>query len=483
MKDGLKILKIVALILIVILLSIIAYGGLYQKQNNVWKKISSDVNVGMELGDTRQITFKYGTHEEEKEIYVDENGKYMGDVKTSSPASDLSLETTDGTASKETDNTAENTADDVKYEKVTRVVKENDDSLRNIASYEKAKKIIKKRINDIGTNIDYDIRIDSETGDLVIETTNNDDVVGKIEQAVVTRGDFKVIDEQTGVILLTKDDVEYASAGIYQLENLKYQTALSFTMTSEGSAKLKDISNRYRAITKSDGTTETKYVSIYIDDSKIHTTYFGVELSGGVLQIPVGNEADTTTELTETREAAQELSELINQETMPIVYDVATDILYKNNISYTAKMVAVICFIVFVVVASIFLIVKFKKLGLMMSIINAGFIAASIIVIRKVSSDIPITINSLIAFVVLVFANICFSYLYLKNRKENSIIKELYWETMMNYYLAIIPLAIVAFFCTFASAVSVSSIGLVIVYGLLVQFLYNLITIRAMKLV
>ena len=147
MKDGLKFLKIVALILIVILLSIIAYGGLYQKQNNVWKKISSDFNVGMELDDTRQITFKYGTHEEEKEIYVDENGNYMGDVKTSSPASDLSLETTDGTASKETDKAADDTADDVKYEKVTRVVKENDDSLRNIASYEKAKKIIKKSSN------------------------------------------------------------------------------------------------------------------------------------------------------------------------------------------------------------------------------------------------------------------------------------------------------------------------------------------------
>ena len=81
------------------------------------------------------------------------------------------------------------------------------------------------------------------------------------------------------------------------------------------------------------------------------------------------------------------------------------------------------------------------------------------------------------------FANLCFAYLYLKDRKDSSIVKELYWDTMKDYYLAIIPLVVIAFFFTFATAVSVSSIGLVIVYGLIVQFIYNLIAIRAMKLV
>ncbi len=480
MKDGLKKLKIVALIVIVVLLSIIAYGGLYRNVNNVWKKVSSDFNVGMELDDVRQITFKFGTHEEEKEVYVDENGKYMGDVVSSSPAADLSLETTEESTAKEEEKTEDS---DVKYNKEKRVIKENEDDVRNIAAYERAKKIVKKRISDIGKNIDYNIRIDNETGDMVIETVNNDDIVGKIEQAVVTRGEFTMIDTQTGVILLTKDDIDYVSSGVVQIDSAKYQTVLAIAMTTDGAAKLKDISNRYRAITKDDGTVETKYVSILIDDSKINTTYFGEELSNGVLQIPLGETAPTQTELDETKEAAKDLADLINQETMPIVYDVSTDILYKNNITDTEKMAALICFIVFVVAGSVFLIVKFKKYGLMMSIINLGFIAASVIVIRKVSSDIPVTINSLIAFVMIVFANLCFSYLYLKNRKENSIIKELYWDTMMNYYLAIIPLAIVAFFFTFASAVSVSSIGLVVVYGLLVQFIYNLITVRAMKLV
>ena len=452
MKDEFKVLKIVALILLVILLCIAAFGGLYTKANNVWHRMSSKFNYGMELGDVRQITFEYCLGEEEKEVYVDENGNYKGDVVKSNPTQEISLETTDQTSTEKAESN-----DDVKYNTEKRLIKDNDDSLKNIETFEKAKKIIKKRIASIGNSIDYDIRIDNETGNLVIETINDDEIVGSIEQAVLTKGDFKVIDEQTGVILLDKDDVDYVQANIYQVDESNYQTLLAVAFKGEAKDILKDVSNRYRLITKEDGTTETKYISVLVDNSKISTTYFGEELTSGVLQIPLGQKGKTALELKETYEAAVDLADLINRETLPIAYDLSQDILYKNNVTDAQRIIAMICFAVLVLGASIFLTIKFKKHGLVMSIINIGFIAASLIAIRYFSRDIPITLNSLIAFVMLEFANLCFIYLYLKDRKDNSIIKELYWETMKDYYLAIIPLVIVAFFFTFATSVSVSS--------------------------
>ena len=80
MEKVLKTIKIVTVTLLVVLLSIIAFCGTYAKQNNVWRSTLPEFNYGIELDGIRELRYILDASEEEKEVYVDENGNIVGEV-------------------------------------------------------------------------------------------------------------------------------------------------------------------------------------------------------------------------------------------------------------------------------------------------------------------------------------------------------------------------------------------------------------------
>ena len=107
MEKGLKTIRTIAILLIVILISVIAFGGLYLKSNGIWTNVLPEFNYGMELSGIRELRFVLDNTEEEKQVYVDEEGNILGEVKEE--AETISLDTNENTTEESNENTENET--------------------------------------------------------------------------------------------------------------------------------------------------------------------------------------------------------------------------------------------------------------------------------------------------------------------------------------------------------------------------------------
>jgi len=483
LEKNLKRIKTVAVVLIVLLISAIAFGGLYIKNQGVWENVLKKFSYGMELDGIRELKFVLDTSEEEKEIYLDSEGNYAGDVTeeketTSSPEISLVDESENPVDNAQADATQtetpaepeENKEDDIlaNYTKEKRVIKANEDADINIDNFEKTKKIIQKRLETIDL-YEYNIRLDNVTGELVLEVPDNDNV--EIEESLVaTEGKFEVVDHQNGLVLLNNSNIKQASA-TYTNNESGYQVYLIIQLDKEGTEKLKEISKTYVSKADEAGNTTTKYVSVELDDRELLETYFGDELTNGVLQIPLGQATENQEDFAVAYASTVRVAELLNLDTLPLNYQISADNYIQSSVTSEVKLIAIASFAVIVVILSIVMILKYKLNGIKVAILNVGYIAILTLALRY--TNVLITINSLIAFVGVVGINVLFTFKLLENLKKSDDVKLVFTETMKELYLTIIPVAIIAVIFTFMTGAVISSIGMVLFWGLAVQALYS----------
>lgn len=476
MEKFLKVVKTIAVLLIVILVSFISFFGIYMKNNGVWENILPDYKTGMEFSGLRELRFILDDTEESKEIYVDENGNYKGDVL-------VSLNGEDTTESAEVAEEAE--LDVVKgYTKKQVTEKTNPEDKINIETFELTKKIIQQRIENQGS-YEYNIRQDSVTGELIIEVPD-DDNVSLISDLITTKGEIKIIDSQTGIILIDNSYVKSAGVltGALSEEEVEevgtdeaeehdhsqtyYQAYLQLDFNEEGTELLKEISKNYLA--SSDGTA-SNLISVQFDDQTLITTYFGEALETGSIQIPLGDPALPGEDLYDVTYRIGRLAEVINTEELPLVYELTSDRYIKSEITEDVKFIFNITFAVAILAVSIFMIIKYKTNGLKQSIISIGYIGTLLLIMRYIG--IIFTYNSVIALLAVVLINYVFSIRLLDKLKEEKNRKVVLKEKMKELYLAIVPVCIIACIFTFMSSVIISSIGNVLFWGLLVQAVFS----------
>lgn len=481
MEKNLKRFKTLAVVLIVILISAIAFGGLYIQIQGVWKNVLPKFSYGMELDGVRELRFVLNTSEEEKEVYVDENGNYAGDVvsndsTTSSPEIDLVDENGQPISSENAENSNTPTESQEKKEDKTlegyktekRVLKANEDADINITNFEKTKKIIQERLETLDL-YEYNIRLDEVTGELVVEVPDNDNVEIQ-ESMIATKGKFEVVDHQNGLILLDNSHIKNVSATYTNNDN-QYQSYLIVQLNKEGTEKLKEISKTYVRQTDEKGIETTTYVGVEFDDQELLQTYFGDELTNGVLQIPLGQASSEYEDFVITYNSTARVAGILNLEKMPLSYKLNADNYVQSHITTETRIIAIVSFAVIVLILSIVMIVKYKLAGLKFAILNVGYIAIVTLAFRY--TNVLITLNSLIAFAGVVGINMLFEYKLLENLRKNDNIKLVFTETMKQLYLAIIPVAIVAIIFTFMQSAVISSIGMVLFWGIAIQALYS----------
>ena len=483
MEKNLKRFKTLAVVLIVILISAIAFGGLYIKSQGIWKNALKEFSFGMELDGIRELRFSLDTSEAEKEVYVDSEGNYAGDVvekkeTTSSPEISLVDENGNPTRSENVETTPEGqeaTKTEEKqdemlanYKKETRTIKVNEESNINIENFEKTKKIIQERLETLDL-YEYNIRLDEVTGELVVEVPDNDNVEIQ-ESMIATKGKFEVVDHQNGLILLDNSHIKNVSATYTNNDN-QYQSYLIVQLNKEGTEKLKEISKTYVRQTDEKGIETTTYVGVEFDDQELLQTYFGDELTNGVLQIPLGQASSEYEDFVITYNSTARVAGILNLEKMPLSYKLNADNYVQSHITTETRIIAIVSFAVIVLILSIVMIVKYKLAGLKFAILNVGYIAIVTLAFRY--TNVLITLNSLIAFAGVVGINMLFEYKLLENLRKNDDIKLVFTETMKQLYLAIIPVAIVAIIFTFMQSAVISSIGMVLFWGIAIQALYS----------
>lgn len=471
MKKVLKANKTLIILGIIMLISVISFIGLYQKSNGVWKNLLPKYNLGCEIKGYRELHFSLDTSEEEKEVYIDDNGNVLGYVEDGTDSQDTSISLV------QDENTETEEKKDSEYKTEKRVIKANEDSNITIENFKLSKEIIQNRFKSL-SNLEYNIRMDNVTGEVVLEVANDDNV--STAQALVTsKGTFDVIDYQTGVVLLDNSDLEEIRT-VANYEDDGYQLYLQISLNKTGREKILDVSKKYVKSTDEAGKDTTKYVAVRFEGQPLLSTYFGEEITTGMLTVPIGNPTTDSDEYAEMVEQANRIAYILNEDKLPLQYSLTSDNYIKSLITDEYILVfEIICALIIVVISAL-LIVRYKLNGLILSIVSVGYIALTMLLIRY--TNVPITLNSIYALIACVAFNYIFVIKLLRNLKELSL-KSAYIQVLKEYYLLIIPVIVFAVVFTLASAVTVNSIGMSLFWGLITGIIYNTVVIFALKLV
>lgn len=487
MEKILEKVKMLVVVALVILVSLVAFWGVFWKDKGVWKNAVPDYQYGMELGGTRELRYGLDTSEEEKYVYVDETGNIRGEVwKDGSPTTADAEANPEETA--DTQKAEETEKEEIPYTKETRTIKVNSDDKLTKENFEAAKKIIQKRFKEQEI-AEATLRIDDVTGNLMIETANNDQVE-LVEDLVSSVGTFQMIDYQNGLVLMDNADIKNVSV-VSSNNEATYNTYLQVEFNKEGAEKLKEISTKYIEIKEEtetqneetteeehnhDEETEKKYVSIVFDNTTMMTTYFGEEMTAGLLQIPVGQARTTQEEFLKDYESAQNVANILNLGMLPVTYQLQTDNFVKSEYTEEDRNAMKMVAVVVIALASVILMIKFKKNGFLASILSIGYMAVLSIAMRY--TNVIVTQNSLATFWLVIFLNYIFVKLLLKQLQTQKI-TQAYNQTAKKFYLGAFPVAVFALVFTFSKYVTISSVGMVLFWGIIVHVVYYALLTKA----
>lgn len=442
-----KSLKVSLIILVIILLSIISFIGIYVQDKNKMSNIVKDYQLGMDLEGYRKIQLE--VNKTKQTIKYDKDGK--------------EIESTD-------------TKTEVAKEEEKLI---NEDSVLTKENYKLTKSILEKRLKTMGVNY-YEIRLNESDGTININVPENDNTDVIIAQ-MPYQGEFEIVDNDTKEVLINNEDIESVKAGYGTTSSGATTIFVNIQFDKEGTEKFRNITNTYQEMKTTneetgEETTTKKQIAINVDDSTLLTTYFDEEVSDGLLQLSVGSSssATSTQELQDSLTRANNLAALLNNSKMPIVYQMTLNQYISSEITSDNIGLFVALAIIVVTASMIYLIIKYKEKGILASISLIGYIAILLIVLRY--TNVIITLAGIIAIVISFVLNYML-ILQVLNCINN---KEEYKKAITKYVLTLIPVCIIGVVFTFNSWLPIFSFGMIMFWGIVVNLLYNLTITRAL---
>lgn len=437
-------LKIIFITLIIVLLSVISFGGIFIQNTKFMENILPDYQLGMDLMGYRAITIEVS--DETETVYYDADGNQ------------IEAEAEGGTS------------ETVPVNKEEVLTKEN---------FEKTKQIIENRLSDLSIS-EYLIRLNEDNGTITVQIPE-DDMSDTAAQFLYTVGNFSIEDED-GQVLLDNSNLENVQVG-YATTASGTAVYLSFTFNDDSIETLKEISNTYVESTDEDGNDTSKEVSINIDGSALVETTFSEELSDGILSLTLGTSTSSDT-VNSYLQQASNIAILLNRGELPITYTVEQNRFIKSDITFESAIIPLIVLGVIIIIAFIFLIIKYKKLGLFAVISYVGYIAILLIIVRY--TNLIITMDGICGILISAILNyILLVYILQKLKKTNTTLAEYknkYNNSLLSMLLILIPTLIIGIILCFATWLPVYSFGTIVFWGVLSIAIYNAIITRTLFL-
>lgn len=411
-----KPLIILAYVIVILLISLISFGGIYVKDKNKMTNVLRDYILGTDLGASRNIVIK--VDEENKELLTEEN-------------------------------------------------------------YAKARDIVVSRLKYMKLDY-YEMKFDESTGTIYMDVPENSRA-DYAAQYSVTKGEFKIEDNDTGELLLSKADVKEAKVQ-YQTTESGTTVVLNIEFNKDGAEKLRNISNTYVQSTDSEGNDTTKKIKMSLDDTTIMTTYFAQEMTDGQMQVSLGTSSDSE-QIQNRITQATNIAVFLNTDTMPLTYKIDVNKSVYSSLTDNVLKIAIIVSIVIFALLLIYMIIKYKKEALLAVVTNIGFVAILLLIIRYTNVDI--TLTGLITIPISVIIQYVFLMNILKVKTEkidnDSKIKRVK-ETIRSGIEKLIPVAVIAVVFALTKWETVYSAGMLLFWEIAVLILYNLSTLKIMFL-
>lgn len=440
-----KIITITTIILAIIIISVASFGGIYKLKEYKVVNVIPNYLLGMEFKNSRVVNFTVSDEIAETKIY-DKDGNEV-------------TEKQDGV-----EYTEENG-----YKTIE--TKVNSDESLNTSNYKASKKILENRLKNLKVE-QYVIKSDENNGNIQLEIPENDDT-DEILAVLAQKGIFELQDSETKEVLLNNSNIKNASV-VYGQTETEVSVYLQIKFNKEGTKKLEEISKKYIQTTEEqtneDGETEekevTKEVSILFDGQEYRTTYFGDTIKDGTLNVAMGSGADSAS-IENYVLVANELKTILNSGILPIQYEINENTISARITTENIKNAVYIVLAVFAI-SLIYFVIKLKLKGILASVLQIGYVAVLLLTLRY--TNVVISLEGIVGILVGIILNYMFIYSAFKNTK-NYFVK----DTMAKFATKLIPIYIIAIVFTFNTLTNIASLGMTLVWGLIILYVYNLI--------
>lgn len=433
-------------ILVIIAICLISFAGIWVKKQGQMENILPKYIFGMNINGTRVA--KFNISDETKEIIYDAEGN----------------ETTDGT----------NEDGSLKEGYTSENKKINSEDILNENNYEAVKKVMEKRLEKMGVS-EYVVRLNKQNGEIILELpeyTDTDEIISNLTYL----GKFEIKDSETDEVLMNNDDVKEASA-LYGSTDTGTAVYLSIEFNKEGKEKLKNITKTYISSTDEDGNTVTKNISIELDEETMLETYFGETITTGILQLTIGSASTSSKEIASYIDQASQVAGLIDSGIMPIYYELEQNNYISAPTFGMIEKVVLGTILAVVIIGLIYWIIRYKLNGIFAAISYIGCLAITLLVIRY--ANVSISLEAAVAVITLLICNYLVLQYALKQftrKDENK--TEVIKKTYKRYASILAPIVILSIVFTFINWLPISSIGMVLFWGITILGVYDYIVMK-----
>lgn len=470
-----KKIKILTIILIIALITMISFFGVYVNIQNRMEDKTKQYEYAMDLKGTRNI--KLVVDKEITTTIKDEEGK---EVENSSELTDEEI---------------------IEKGYIKEEIKNNEDEVLTLDNYKKTKQILEKRLEQLNAQ-NYTIKLNEQTGEIIIELSENDNT-DIIVSNISTVGKFEIIDTQTNEVLMDNNDIKLSNVmygsdpnttGVSSSGTAAY---LNIEFNKEGKQKLEEISNTYiKNETKSESTETTaeeeesqeeteKTVTMKIDNEEMMSTSFDEPISIGKLQLSVGKATTDNDTLQEYVQQASNMATVLDTGNLPIKYNVEENKYVLSDITNDNLQMVGYIIIAVVAIALIILVIKYKFNGLLGAISYIGLVSMFLLLIRY--ANVVLSIEGIFAIVLIMILNYIFISKWLSKLKVKEMAKAEFNETMKEtykgFFIKIIPICIMVITFCFMNWTPISSFGMVMFWGIsLIAIYHSVITNSLLRL-
>ena len=442
-------LKIITIILSIILVTLVAFFGVYTQKRNKMVNITKDFQYGMDI-DTA-ITYK------------------------------LALDS------------------------------ENKDEDKTLDNYNKVKGILESRFKGINQNItqlyennsnidttkikteDYQINLNEDNGEIFV-TLPNDENSYYLSGLLSQTGKFEITDfDNKQEVLLTRDDIESSKVQTYSYGS---QTAVSFRIefNKQGKEKIKDIKEKYsaKAVTETpaeETSTEeakkstTKQLLLRINDEDIYNSELNKFFTNDALVLSIGDVATDNASLKGALAQGQTLISILSNEELPLKYKVeGTTIVASTEKEDVTGLILIFAGFIWLIM-TIFFVIRYKKLGLMASVAFLGLIALLLLAIKYF--NVIVSTEGIVSLFIVLLLNVSLLDNMVKTlikEKDNKKLdaKSIINNSIKDIVFKSIPLFILAVVFAFVNKTPASSFGMVMFWGLVLIIVYNLFVTKTL---
>ncbi|MCL2859574.1 MAG: hypothetical protein FWF46_03175 [Oscillospiraceae bacterium] len=451
-----KILKLMIIILVLAIIIMVSFVGIFIQNKNILANIVKDYKFGMDFGEQQETVLSPSTATVTN--YYDKDGKLVD----SSTVTDSNK--SDYTSKDEPVNSA---------------------AVLTLDNYKKAEEIINKRLENFQLS-EYTISLDEATGNIIIKTSEDDDI-NTIISGVYSQGEFLIKDATTGDVLLNNSDIKNATVS-YVNGSSSTSVYLNIQMNKEGTQKLEQISQEYVQTTKTDEngqpvldsngeqTTDSKNVQLYIDGTLVTTTYFGQTISNGTLQLSITPSGGVTTQsdLQQYLLSGDVQAKELSYGNLPLIYSVNQSVMVSSDVFENILPIAIIVSIIILTLMLIYLVIRHKERGIISTVLLVGFVALLLLAIRYGNVYITVGSTFVIAFITIfyfVFLDRLLTKFKTLNAKEVTP-KSMVNKTILKSLFILIPMAIIVGVSIFFTNIGINGFGTTLFWGIAVFIVY-----------